>query len=384
MIYLQKEQVYIFLVESRLSKIYDFTSFSATIPKMTKTNILFVDHTPFVGGAQLRLAEDLKYLNRDKIEPVLLIDQASKHESIYKHSKVKIFKIPFSRLNLLHPVAIPRLLNSVKAFSKLIIDLEPDVVVANTTRALLVAALSSKIHRSDFKLICYVRDYDYPKWVFQLIGDEVDKYLFVSKSIQDFYKLSGEVIYLGTSFQPKKAEKSSHKKYTIGYIGRLVDWKGGRELVAAFKKIINKDMQLIFWGTGEGQKGSIEEALKKHSSDQVKFMGHTNTPADAFNKMDSFVLASQKAEPFATSMIEAAVAHVPIIATETGGTSEFIQNERNGLLIKPGDTNQLAAALVRLKDDTSLARKLADQALKDAQKYTEEKFMKRFEKALLT
>jgi hypothetical protein len=193
-------------------KISDFSSFSATIPKMTKTKILFVDHTPFAGGAQLRLAEDIKWLNRDKIEPILLIDQNSKHEAIYKHSNVKIFKIPFSRLNLLHPVGIPRLINSVKAFSKLIIDLEPDVVVANTTRALLVAALSSKIHRSDFKLICYVRDYDYPKWVFQLIGDEVDKYLFVSNSIRDFYQLAGEVVYLGSSLRPKTAKKTNGKK----------------------------------------------------------------------------------------------------------------------------------------------------------------------------
>ncbi len=350
---------------------------------MTKTKILFVDHTPFAGGAQLRLAEDIKWLNREKIEPVLLIDQNSKHEAIYKNSKSKIFKIPFSRLNLLHPVAIPRLLNSVKAFSKLIIDLEPDIVVANTTRALLVAALSSKIHRSDFKLICYVRDYEYPKWVFQLIGDEVDKYVFVSNSVRDFYKLSGEVIYLGSSFQPKKVIVNQNKKYTTGYMGRLVDWKGAKELVNAFKKITDKDMQLILWGTGEGQKGSIEEILKKHSSDRIKMMGHTKNPAEAFSKMDSFVLASQKAEPFATTLIEAALSGVPIIATQTGGTSEFIHHEQNGLLVTPGATNQLTSALVRLKEDSILAKKLAAQAGKDAQKFTQEKFMKRFEKALL-
>jgi hypothetical protein len=77
---------------------------------MNKTKILFVDHTPFAGGAQLRLAEDIKWLDRTRFEPFLLIDKNSKFESIYNKSDVRIYKIPFSRLNLLHPVAIPRLI----------------------------------------------------------------------------------------------------------------------------------------------------------------------------------------------------------------------------------------------------------------------------------
>jgi glycosyltransferase involved in cell wall biosynthesis len=100
--------------------------------------------------------------------------------------------------------------------------------------------------------------------------------------------------------------------------------------------------------------------------------------------MDCFVLASQKAEPFATTLIEAAMSGVPIVATDTGGTNEFLRHEYNGLLVAPGDTNQLAAALVRLKQKPSFAKKLADQAIKDAQKFSQEKFIKRFEKEILT
>lgn len=348
---------------------------------MNKTKILFVDHTPFAGGAQLRLSEDLKWLDRTKFDPFLLIDKSSKFESIYKKSDVKIYKIPFSRLNLLHPVAIPRLIRSIQAFYKVIQSLDPDIVMANTTRALLIAALVSKVYRADFKLISYIRDYDYPKWMFSLIGDEIDKYLFVSKSVRSFYNLSGVVIYLGSEIQTLSHQRS--KKFNIGFLGRLVEWKGAEQLVKAVKNLKQADVNLYIWGTGKGQKGSIEEKIKKQSGSGVKFFGHTSDPASAFSQMSCFVLPSQKPEPFATTLIEAALAKVPIIATDNGGTGEFIKNGKNGILIKAGDTNQLSHSLVRLKDDPVLASKLADQAFLDAQKFTQAEFIKRFEKVLV-
>lgn len=359
------------------------SAFFVTIPGMNKRKILFVDHTPFAGGAQLRLADDIKWLDRTKFDPYLLIDEKSKSESIYNKSNTKIFKIPFSRLNLLHPIAIPRLIRSIQAFYKVVQSVEPDIVMANTTRSLLIAALASKIYRADFKLICYIRDYDYPKWIFQLIGDEVDKYLFVSKSVRSFYKLPGNVIYLGSDFKTPTQIKNSVGKFVIGYLGRLVDWKGGEILLKAFQGLKESDMKLIFWGTGLGQKGSNEEKLKKLGNQDVEFLGHTSTPSSAFKKMSCYILPSQQPEPFATTLIEAALSKVPIIATDIGGTSEFIKNGKNGLLVKVADTNQLTQALLRLKEDPELAAKLASQALIDAQKFTEAEFIKRFEKNLI-
>jgi glycosyltransferase involved in cell wall biosynthesis len=241
---------------------------------------------------------------------------------------------------------------------------------------------ASKIHRADFKLVSYIRDYEYPKWIFQLIGDEVDKYLFVSESIKDFYQLSGETIYLGSAFKPV-SKKNTSKKFVIGYLGRLVDWKGAKELLEAYQKLSVENIELVLWGSGEKQPGSIEKTLKKTLIPGVCFEGFIDKPSKAFAKMDCFVLPSKKAEPFATTVIEAALAGVPIIATNIGGTPEFIKHEKNGLLVDPADTNQLAAALLRLIKEPLFAKKIAQQAQKDAQKFTQEKFILKFEKALL-
>lgn len=368
---------------------------------MNKTKVLFADHTPFVGGAQLRLAEDISFLDKKKFEAAVVIDKDSAFSALYENLSVPIFKISFPKLKLISPVALTRFISSVKEFQNLVIKASPNVVVANTTRTLVVAGLAKRLFGLQFHLISYIRDYDYPKWIFRLIKKQVNKYLFVSASVQNYYRLPGEVIYLGSDIESKyknitnqeviKIKKSlniTKSDFVIGFIGRLVNWKGAMQLVKSFKESEIKNAKLILWGTGDKQAGSIEQDLKKYVlehqlKDRVIFAGHTLYPEAAFKIMNCFVLSSVKPEPFATTVIEAALAKVPIIATDIGGTAEFIRHEKNGLLIKADDTNQLSQALLRLMKDSSTAQKMAGQAYQDADEFREKVFIQKLEKYLL-
>ena len=51
-----------------------------------------------------------------------------------------------------------------------------------------------------------------------------------------------------------------------------------------------------------------------------------------------------------------------IVATDVGDTRAVIEHERTGLLIPPGDTPALTAALERLLTDEPLRRRLGDAA----------------------
>lgn len=385
------------------------------MPKRIK--VLFVDHTPFVGGAQLCLARDLAYLSRKKIHPVLAIDKDSKFDYVYNKSKVKIYKISFGRLKKIDPSVLPQLLSSIKEFLELIEDLKVDIVVANTTRALILAGLAKDYKLAlrllnrpshSFKLVSYVRDYDYPKWLFNTLRVSVDKFLMVSKSIESFYregKPKSEIIYLGsdldqilkvksagrTKFKVEEIEQKYGLKrgdFVIGFIGRLVDWKGPLFLLESFRGAKDEQMKLLFFGSGKNQPGDVEEKLKKEIrkrglEDKVKLVGFMEDQQLMYSLIDCFVLSSLKAEPFATSIIEAALAKVPVVATYTGGTPEFIKSGKNGLLVKPKDVNQLAYALLRVKKERGLAKKLVANAYRDAQKFKEEKFAKNLEGVLL-
>lgn len=363
---------------------------------MNKLKIAFVDHTPFIGGAQLCLARHLKHLNRRKIQPIIITDRYSKYSFIYQNCKVPVFRINFERLKRISVLSITRLIDSVHEFNALMHKLKVDLVVANTTRALVVASLSKK----NFKLVCYIRDYEYPKWLIKLVESRVDKFLMVSKSISRFYGIGdrkSQVIYLGSDME-KQLKKIRNKAITeflnnwgikrgdfvVGFSGRLVDWKGVDVLVEAIKNIPDPKVKLLIFGSGDDQKANVEEKIKQSISNnqlekKIKLVGFIKDSALIYKVIDVFVLPSKSPEPFSTSMIEAAMAKLPIIATSTGGTGEFVKNRVSGILVEPNNSDQIAKALIRLKRDKKLARRVAGRAKKDSERFSESSFARKLE-----
>ena len=55
----------------------------------------------------------------------------------------------------------------------------------------------------------------------------------------------------------------------------------------------------------------------------------------------------------------------PVVGTAAGGIPDIVRPERNGLIVEPGQPEQLARALVRVLNDRSLAERLAAGALED-------------------
>lgn len=356
-----------------------------------KHRILFFDHTPFAGGAQLWLAEHIKYLNRQVFEPYLAIDHASKHGYIYQKSKVPTFKINATQLKILSPEAFKRLQKSIKEFNNLVEEIKPEIVVANTTRSLIVAVLAKK----KFKLASYIMDYEYPRWLLKLLQRRIDQFLMVSKSIDRYYSLkSSKVVYLGYS-PVKQVEDKQISQFkannnikdvdlVVGFAGRLVDWKGAHILIESFSQVSDSNTKLMVFGSGKGQPGNIERTLKqmikeKRLQDKVKLVGFIPNQALIYKSIDIFVLPSIKGEPFSTAMMQAAAAKLPIIASRTGGTGEFIKHGDNGLLVPPDDSRALANALLRLIRDRKLAKELGEKAFENSKNFTGQQITRKLE-----
>jgi glycosyltransferase involved in cell wall biosynthesis len=68
-------------------------------------------------------------------------------------------------------------------------------------------------------------------------------------------------------------------------------------------------------------------------------------------------------------LFEYMAAGLPIVAADLAGISEVIDDGENGLLVRPGDTDALAAACRRILEDGGVARALGDRARRDASRY---------------
>ena len=91
------------------------------------------------------------------------------------------------------------------------------------------------------------------------------------------------------------------------------------------------------------------------------------------------VVPSRLPEPLGQAAVEAMVCGKAVVASRTGGLAELIGDRESGLLVDPGHTAQLAAALRELIDDPALRDRLGAEGARRAPAYTQSHVVDRFE-----
>lgn len=74
-------------------------------------------------------------------------------------------------------------------------------------------------------------------------------------------------------------------------------------------------------------------------------------------------------EPFGLTLIEAAAAGVPVVATRHGGPVEIVETIGHGLLVDPRDQTAIGMACLRIISDVDLHHRLSQAALRNASRY---------------
>ena len=84
---------------------------------------------------------------------------------------------------------------------------------------------------------------------------------------------------------------------------------------------------------------------------------------DHYRRADLFVLPSF-AEGVPVVLMEAMAQEIPVISTRITGIPELIEHEKTGLLVTPGNVGELAEAIIRVLEDSSLGEKLGTEGRK--------------------
>jgi len=119
------------------------------------------------------------------------------------------------------------------------------------------------------------------------------------------------------------------------------------------------DAHLLILGTGEERNRleSLAEALG--ILHRVLFAGFVPNARTLFSAIDCFVLGSRK-EGLPFTLLEAGMAHVPVIATNVGSVKNIIRNEETGLLVSPQTPKELADAMTRIYSDADLRNRIRE------------------------
>jgi glycosyltransferase involved in cell wall biosynthesis len=130
-------------------------------------------------------------------------------------------------------------------------------------------------------------------------------------------------------------------------VGSLVERKGHMVLLRALRDL--RAQGLTNWHVAIAGRGELESALRAFIAaeglgDRAHLLGHRDDVPDILAASDIFTMPSLW-EGLPVAMLEAMFACKPVIASACSGIPEAIDDGVHGLLVQPGDTVGLAAAL---------------------------------------
>jgi glycosyltransferase involved in cell wall biosynthesis len=158
----------------------------------------------------------------------------------------------------------------------------------------------------------------------------------------------------------------------IGFVGRLIDIKGIRTLVAAHRLLRNDGIgtELLIAGAPDPANPSSvsrEEAEEWGREPGIKWLGHVSDIATVWAQAHIAALPSHGGEGVPKSLLEAAACGRPLIATDVPGCREIVIPGDTGILVPVDDAPALAAAVKKLSQSAELrvrlgrgARRLAE------------------------
>jgi glycosyltransferase involved in cell wall biosynthesis len=167
----------------------------------------------------------------------------------------------------------------------------------------------------------------------------------------------------------------------LGFAGRLVPQKSLDVALRALTR--SEPATLLVAGDGPDA-----EALRRLSAElgldgRVRFLG-PQPRATTFELLRAadVALLSSSWENFPHMLVEALAIGTPVIATDVGGVGEIVEHERNGILVRPGDADALAAAIDRFFADGALRARLEQAAVDSVAEYAPDAIYDRLEAVL--
>ena len=300
------------------------------------------------------------------------------------------------------PIEIERNISPLKDFKTIIklvqifIRERPDIINLGTPKISLLGMIAGMLTRVPYRIYtCRGFRFEHETGWFQdmLINLEkvtascAHKVFCISNSVKDlgvqmgiFSEKKSRLIRQGSSngvdlsmFNPNNIDEEKllelknqlqlKDNFVFGFVGRLVDRKGLKEMYHAFSEAFEQDntCRLLvvgrpFWDQVSDKQ--IISKLEEHPGVLMVGFQPLETVPYYLSLMDVFLLPAHW-EGFGNVLIQAAAMGVAIVATEGTGVKDAVSKDYNGILVAPGDHQALLNAMLDMKENANKRNKLA-------------------------
>lgn len=336
---------------------------------MERLNILYLVRTWAIGGAHTIVFLLLKHLPRDRFN-IICVPYAtrSKSDEVFVTAlERRGFAPPADRIPWMSRTdwwkARDTLSELIRKYDAALVhthDPQSNVLVGVGRRRWPCACVASAYGwwTRVFPLRSHVYQYVESRYALPA----VDRVITVSQHMRGKVLRGGtpdaRLRVIPTGLEPRPAAAVSREQaraalgipadaWVVGTVSRLYVEKGHPYLIDAVNRLsgLEPAAHLLIVGDGPMREQLAAQAASLGIADRVHFAGFYDDLQGALAAMDALAQPSILDEGLPTSVLEAQLAGVPVVASDIGGTRESMDLGVTGVLAPPRDAAALAAAL---------------------------------------
>jgi len=214
-------------------------------------------------------------------------------------------------------------------------------------------------------------------WITRWLISRMDAVMTTSPASAAYLKVPADVILHGVDtvrYRPPASRAAAFRegglpgRYAIGCFGRVRHQKGTDVFVEAMCRLLPRypDFSAVIIGAVDDQ--AFETRLQTRVaeaglSQRVLFMGEL--PIDDvppwYRRILIYAFTSRN-EGFGLTLLEAMASGDALVAARAGAAEAVVKDGENGLLVQPGDADELTAALEKLMADPAAAAAMGARA----------------------
>ena len=168
-----------------------------------------------------------------------------------------------------------------------------------------------------------------------------------------------ESVFVGAEERLFKPTWVQPETFTALFVGKLIPLHGLATILEAARLLPEIPFRIV----GSGQQAQ-ELKRRPENVEHISWIDYSSLPGEysaAGCALGIFGTSNKAARVIPNKVFQAIATGTPIVTADTEGARELLANERDALLVPPGDPVTLADAIKSLKEDPSLAARLGTE-----------------------